>query len=202
MIQDRKKVLDTAFKLYMKFGVKSVSMDDISTELGISKKTLYQHIKNKDDLVRQVISKYIDDDNKEIIKIVQQSNNAIDEMIAIARHTLIFLRKMKPSLIYDLKKYYRDSWKIIDEKHFQQIKSIIKQNLIRGIKEGLYRQEINPNIIATFYTKVTEIAVDETVFPINDYRHQDLFISHINYHMCGIVNKKGKSMFKEITLKQ
>jgi len=175
-------------------------MDDISSELGISKKTLYQHIENKDDLVRLVITKYIDDDEKEIMEIVKRSENAIDEMIGIARHVLYFLRKMKPSLIYDLKKYHRESWRIIDEKHFQQVHSIIRKNLERGIKEGLYRKEINPNIIATFYTKVTEIAVDESVFPINEYKHQDLYISHVNYHMCGIVNEKGKTMFKEITL--
>jgi AcrR family transcriptional regulator len=201
-MQTKQKILDTTFNLYMRYGIKSVSMDDISSELGMSKKTLYQHIENKDDLVRQVITKYIEDDEKEILEISKRSKNAIDEMIGIARHVLYFLRQMKPSLIYDLKKYHRDSWRIIDEKHFQQVHTIIRNNLERGIREGLYRSEITPNIIATFYTKVTEIVVDESVFPINNYKHQDLFISHVNYHMCGIVNEQGKTMFKEITLNQ
>ena len=196
----KEKILHTTFELFMKYGIKSVSMDDISSELRMSKKTLYQYFENKDDLVMQVITKYIEDDEKEIAEITKNSINAIDEMVAISRYVLFFLRKMKPSLIYDLKKYHRSSWQIMDEKHFKSVQSIIKNNLERGKKEGLYREEINPEIIATFYSKVTEIVVDESVFPISKFRHQDLFISHVNYHMRGIVNEEGKSMFKEITL--
>ena len=201
-METKEKILEVAFQLFMKYGIKSVSMDDIASDLGMSKKTIYQYIENKDDLVKQVITKHLEDDERDISAIVEQSENAVDEMIQISRHVLYFIRMMKPSLIYDLKKYHRNSWQIIDEKHFKHTLGIIKNNLERGIKEGLYRKEINPHIIATFYAKVTEIAVDETVFPIREYRHQDLFISHVNYHMYGIVNEKGKSIFKEIKLNQ
>jgi AcrR family transcriptional regulator len=196
----KNKLLNRTYDLYMRYGIKSVSMDDIAKSLGMSKKTIYTYIKNKDDLVHQVITKHLSEDEAEIKGIVASAHNAIEEMIEISRHTLSFLRNMKPSVIYDLKKYHPESWKLIDEKHFQHVHDVISNNIRRGITEGLYREDINPGIIATFYARVTEIVVDESIFPLKEFRHHELFISHVNYHMRGIVNEKGKTMFKEISL--
>ena len=197
----RDKILLGAFDLYMKYGIKSVSMDDIASKLGVSKKTIYQLIENKKDLVKTVILRYMEKDEVEINAIAKNADNAIDEMVSITRHILFFLRNMKPSLIFDLQKYHPESWELIGKQHFTFIHVIIQANIERGIKEKLYRSEVNADIITRFFTKVSECVVDENIFPLKEFRHTDLFVQHVNYHMRGIVNEEGRILLNKLELK-
>ena len=100
------RILESSVELFMKYGVRSVSMDDISKGLGVSKKTLYSYIDNKGELIEKVIRRVIKDENGQILKIKEEAPDAVSEMMAMANYVIEFLRRMKPSLTYDLKKYY------------------------------------------------------------------------------------------------
>lgn len=172
-------------------------MDDICKEVGISKKTMYAKIDNKAELIAFVVSDFMSKEEASIKQIKVESKDALDEMINIAKHILFFLRNMKPSLIYDLKKYYMESWNKLEKIHFEFIKSIIGDNINRGIEEGVYRKEINAEIISRIYLESSKSTSDEDVFPFKDFNRVKLFQQFIQYHMHGILNDAGLKKYKK-----
>ena len=196
----KEKILKKTFDLIMKYGIKSVSMDDISTSIGISKKTIYQFFENKRSLISEVIDDHIEQDEKDIEEIIANSNNAIDEIVDIARHILSFLRGMSPSMIFDTKKYYPRVWEKVERKHFTFFKNIIKDNIVRGQKEGLYLENINAEIISRLYVSQTLAISDDYTFPVSQYNKEELYKTLIAYHIRGLMSDKGrkKAASKEI----
>ncbi len=182
----------------MKFGVKSVSMDDIARSLGISKKTIYSHFENKDGLVMETVKHFVKKDEQDIIKIRDESIDAIDEIITIGRHVLLMLRKLSSNVVFDLQKYNPEAWKIVHEKHFDFIYNVIKTNIERGMSEGNYRRDINSIIVAKFYVNLSHNVVNQDIFPLSEYDRSTLYKELAKYHLNSILSPQGK----EYLLKQ
>ena len=190
-------LFSAAFELFLKYGIKSVSMDDISRKLGISKKTIYTYVANKESLISHIVEKHIASDEKEIVKIVTKSVDAIDEMVNISQHVITFLGDMTPSLVFDLKKYHPELWDKIEKQHFQFIENTIHQNLLRGQKEGLYRSNFDPKIVSKLYVVKSNCVVDADNFPIATYNRVTLFKQLVSYHIHGIVSPTGFQLFQQ-----
>ena len=170
-------------------------MDDIARLLGISKKTIYTYVDDKKSLVNAVVENYVEEEQKVISNLIEQAHSAIDAMIKIAKHTLMNVDKMKPTLTYDLKKYHPTAWKFVDENHFNYIKERINQNLIRGKKEGLYRLELNEEIYSRLYIKLANSLTDGTFYETEEFDISIVYKSILHYHMNGIMTEKGRQIF-------
>ena len=190
-------IIAGAEKLFLKYGVKSVTMDDLARELGISKKTLYQEVENKADLVEKVLKQHILCEKTEMTEIREQSANAIEEIHKIARYVLKMLREMGPAIIYDLKKHYRIIWDELEKFHKQYVYTVIKDNIEWGMEEGLYRENLDADIIAKLYVGKTLAVIDEEVFPLTQYNREQLYIEYMRYHINGIATEKGLEMLKK-----
>ncbi len=188
----RESLIESSKDLFLRYGVKSVSMDDIASILGISKKTIYTHVENKSELVESAISSFIDEEQLIVAEISKSADNAIDEITAIASSVIKMLRKMKPSLFYDLRKYYNKAWLILEKDHFAHIESTICSNIERGIKEGFYRKDLDQYIQSKIYVGLARIMVDESIFPTTKYERPYLYKHLISYHLNGIMNDKGR----------
>ncbi len=188
------KILNSAFSLFMKYGIKSVSMDDLARKLGISKKTIYTVIDNKKELVEKVIRAFLKQEEKDVSKIIKNSTDSIDEMVNIGRHLLQFMREMKPSLVYDLQKYHPRVWSIVETEHFKFIDKVVKSNIEKGIRSKLYRPEVNADIITKLYISKSRELVNEETFPNKHYNKADLFEQFFTYHLYGIVSDKGRTL--------
>jgi len=191
------RILTKAENLFFKYGVKSISMDDLSRELGISKKTLYQSVDNKKELVMQVFQNHAKTEIEAVIEIRKEAADAIDEMIEVAKYVIPTLRRITPTLIFDLQKYYREVWQTMENYNRQEIFKVIKENIERGIKEGIYREEFHPEIIAKLYVGKTMVVVDEDIFPLRKYNKENLFKEHIQYHIRGIATSKGLKLLEK-----
>ena len=187
------KLLKSSMELFLKYGIKSVSMDDIAKLLGISKKTIYTVVDNKKELVKAAVEIFIKEEQVLIKNLTEQSTNAIDEMVAIANQTISLLKNMKPTLTYDLKKYYEEVWELIETKHFSFIEHIIKNNVTRGIKEGLFRSNLNPVVISQLYLGMAHLVVSEQFTRSHTYSIKELYEEMVNYHLNGIINEKGRN---------
>lgn len=187
----KKKILDQTFDMIMRYGIKSVSMDDISKGIGISKKTIYQYFENKRALVHEVIENHIKKDEKDIDSIINSANDAVDEMLLVAKHVLVFLRGMSPSVMFDIQKYYPKIWERIQDQHFDYILNTVVENIKRGQKENLYCDDIDADIISKMYIRQILTLADETVFPLSKYERSDLYKSLVTYHVRGLLNEKG-----------
>ncbi len=197
MTENKVKILKGAEELFMRYGLKSVTMDDISRDLGISKKTLYQAVDNKADLIQQIIHQHIEEEKAAIEVITNEANDAIDEMVNIARYVIKMLKEMSPQAIYDLNKYYKKSWELMESLHQQYIYNIINANIEKGVAEGLYREDINPKIVARLYVGKSNLIVDNDLFPIKEFHREELFLEYIKYHVYGIASSKGLKLFKK-----
>lgn len=196
----KENLINSSKELFLKYGVKSVSMDDIAKFLGISKKTIYNFVSNKSNLVLEVLKIIVKEEKETIEEINKQSVNAIDEMAAIARYILQFLRKMKPTLTYDLQKYHSESWSFVETEHLAFIEKVIRRNLTRGKIEGLYKSSLNEDILSKLYMNMARILVDEHAFPSSEYDRPMVYENFFHYHMGGVMNEKGvKELQKYMT---
>jgi len=186
-------IIETSKNLFMKYGIKSISMDDIAKDLGMSKKTIYNFVDNKDDLVLSVLQSHSIEEKEMVQNIRSVAQNAIEEMASIAKYVLQHMREMKPTLMYDLKKYHFQSWNFLTKDHFAFIEDAIQQNISRGKKEGLYRSKIDETIHSKIYVSMARIMVDEEVFPIKEYDKGDIYENYFIYHMNGIMNEDGRT---------
>ncbi len=196
-MDNKQKLFSTVESLFMKYGIKSITMDDVSKELGISKKTLYQYVENKKDLIDKVMQQNFANELRDIAEIHQNSKDAIDEMLQVSKHVTQQLREMHPSVVYDLQKYYRESWQEMEKFHEEFIYGQIKQNIERGQQEGLYRLDLDPDIIAKLYVSKTMVIVDESTFPLREYNREKLFLEYIFYHIRGIASLKGLKLLEK-----
>ncbi len=194
----RKQLLEMAGELFMSLGIKSVSMDDIAKKLGISKKTIYQYVENKNDLLSQIIHSFTDKYNAELESKRSNTKDAIEEMNLIGKHITAHLRDISNATMHDLQKYYQKEWGIIENLHKKDMFKIIKDNLERGQKEGLYRMNIHTEIIASLYVESSFIICNEEVFPLKKYRREELVKELLEYHILGIVTDKGHNILKNL----
>lgn len=191
-------LLVTARDFFMQYGIKSVSMDDLSSKLGISKKTLYQVVDNKKDLVMKVIENHIELQNHEMEQIQAGDHNAIEEMLQFARYIIQLLKNLKPGVTYDLQKYYPEAWNKIEGLHMTTINNIIISNIKKGIKEGVYRKSVNPEIISKLYVAQALQITDEKLFPQRVFKMEDLIREFIAYHFYGIASLEGFKKLNKI----
>lgn len=198
----KETLIRSARELFLKYGIKSVSMDDIARLLGISKKTIYNIVDNKSELVEEVIKDFIKEEEETICDIIQNSKNAIDQITGIAAYVMKSLRKMKPTMVYDLQKYHNKAWCYLEEGHFDEIESTIKQNIRQGIDEGFYRDDLDENIQSKIYVGLVRILIDEEQFPISQYERPYLYKHLIKYHLNGIMNDKGRKELKKYINKE
>jgi AcrR family transcriptional regulator len=193
------KIIEKAMDLFMRYGLKSITMDEVARSLGISKKTLYQVVDNKADLIGKAMQVHIEGEKCALGEIHENSENAIDEMLKVGRYISRLLQQMNPSIIYDLKKYYPDGWEMMESLHFEHTHKMIKANIERGMSEDLYRKDLNSDIISRLYVGRMDLVVDKNLFPFGEYTFLQIHENFINYHLYALMSKKGVAVFESIT---
>lgn len=197
MDQKQNELLEKIAEVFMRYGVRSVNMDDIARELKVSKKTLYKYFKDKSDIVMQVMSAKCAFEELMVSNTVQEAENAIDEVMRIAAFVSQELKQVHPSVMYDLEKYYPEAWdKLRDHKH-DFICGTVRENLERGIKEGLYRDNLNAEIISKVYMHQMDAVFDSRDFPVGKYTIMQIHIELMRYHIRGVANEKGMKYLAE-----
>ena len=181
----------------MRYGIRSVTMDEIARQLGISKKTLYQVVENKADLIQQVMYQRTTEDLETFTQIKANSENAIEEMLGLARHTVELLSKTSSTVMYDLQKYYRDSWQLMEALHKKHAYALIQNNIEEGKKQGFYRPDVDADVSARFYVALSLSLIDEQLFPQKNYRKEQLVEQYISYHIHGIATPMGVALLEE-----
>ncbi len=174
-------------------------MDDLAKDLGLSKKTLYQHFKDKKDVVSKAIHSIMNTQKCGIDDILEQSGqNAIDELFGISRQITVHLQTLNPAVAYDLQKYYPKIWaEFIDYKQ-EIIYSYIMHNFNKGTEEGLYKADLNYDIIALIYVSRMEIYGWSDLGNLKKYSFEDIFNTLFIYHVRGISNEKGLNYLQKL----
>lgn len=170
-------------------------MDDIAREQGMSKKTIYKYFSSKKELVNSVAREHNEAEKKAITEIQNSTENAIQEMVEISRYVNNILKGLNPSIIFDLKKYYRASWQMFESLHNDFVYSVMKNNMEQGQKESLYRNDFDADMLARFYTGMALIITEQDIFPRETYSKELIYNSYIDYHMKAIMTPKGLELY-------
>lgn len=186
------RIIDEAARVFWKYGVKSVTMDDVARHLTISKKTLYQYVADKGDLVLKVLNATSERFHRHIGGIQSSGLNAIDEMLAIASYIAQETASFHPSIYYDLAKYYPEACRIMDRGKQVDVVRQITANMEKGIREGLYRDDINVPLLARLYVVRFDQAMSLEMGRLSDrYSMAEMNWEMFRYHIRGIASKKG-----------
>ncbi len=197
VLEKEKEIIAGATEVFMRLGIKSVNMDDISRQLGISKKTLYKVVSDKNDLVKKSVLIMMDLEDEAILEIQNKSLNAIDENMEIMKHVTGMLNNMHPSILFDMEKYHPSVLKLMIENRHENIYDCIHSNLVKGVNEGLYRKNLNTEIIAKIYISSTDVILDQSAVHLNETSFSERFKEYFRYHIRGIASEKGIQYLKE-----
>ena len=197
MNEELKNLLSKVRCLYMKYGIKSVTMDDVARELGISKKTLYQYVNDKNELVQKVVEMELSDRGEGFSKMNCPDLNAVEEIFEVHKLIQQMLKDYNPSTEYDLRKYYPNLFTQVVTIRRERIYNNTLANLIKGKAEGLYRAELNNELIAKLQLSRIETAFDDKIFTQDELLSPKLFLEMFIYHIRGIANEKGLTVLEK-----
>ena len=190
-------IIEKATKLFLQLGFKSVTMDDLAVSLGISKKTLYVHFENKHQLVKEVAHSIFEKVTRDIIKIKDGTSNPIEEIHCVKMEAMKYLGSEKTSPNYQLQKYFPKIYEDLKTKEYQYLGELVKNSLQNGIDTDLFRAEIDVEFVSRLYLNGMRGIRDIEIFPIEQFKIEELFENYLDYHLRAIVTPKG---LKSLTL--
>ena len=183
--------------MFLSLGFKSVTMDDIAAELGISKKTIYQHYANKTDLVEASTMYLFDTISAGIDAIREQDKNSVEEIFTIRNFMMQHLNNETASPFYQLQKFFPKIFSCLRARQFEKMNNCMKENLQKGVENGVYRPDINIEFISRIYfTGLTGIK-DSDIFPPSLFEITDITRQYLEYHLRGIVTERGLEVLKK-----
>jgi len=192
------KIIKKAGELFLTYGFKSVTMDDIANEMAISKKTIYQHFKNKTKLIETITKHVFFKISEGIECICAMGKNPIDELFEIKYLIMQHLKGEKNSPQYQLQKYYPKIYNSLKTMQFDLMCDCVTENLEKGIKQGYYRPTINISFIARIYFSGVISVKDKDLFPEEQFPANKLLEEYLEYHLRGIVTEKGLTKLNQI----
>lgn len=194
----KEEIIRTAADLFLNLGFKSVTMDDIATTMGISKKTIYAHFATKTKLVEATTFYLLEIIDRGIENITQQELNAIEELFEIKKFVMFHLKDEKSSPQFQLNKYYPKIFKNVQDHHLKTVHCSIEENLQKGIDGGLYRASIPVKFISKIYFLGMTGMKSTSIFPAEEFSTKELTEKYLEYHLRAIVTPKGLKVLEEL----
>lgn len=196
-MEAKERILLKSHDLFNRYGIRSVSMDDIAAQLGMSKKTLYLYYADKDELVNEVIDSLLMVNRGHCNECTKQGENAIHEVFLSFDIVREMLTTMNPSLLFDMHKYHPSAYRKFQEFRNNFLYKVILTNLERGIKEELYREDIDAEILSRYRVHTVMLSFDPEVFPNN--RSQLFYIEQqlMEHFLFGLATPKGQKLIQK-----
>jgi AcrR family transcriptional regulator len=178
-------------------------MDDIAKHLAVSKKTIYQFFTDKDEIVCMVASRHFEKE-KEVCKhhIFANAENPVNELLLVSKHIKTISVNINPAILFDLQKYHPKAWQIFKDYKQGFILEHLLGNLRKGVAEGLYRADINIEVLARLRLEEVQLAFDATIFPPAQFNFFEIQVQFLEHFIRGIVTEKGLQLLHEYKTKE
>lgn len=200
-METKERILKGAEELFFKYGIKSITMDDIAKHLAISKKTIYQFYGDKNDMVETLMKEKLKQDECDLSQIQKESENVIVEVFNIMKHMSAMFASLNPNVFYDLQKYHSKAWALFKAFKNECMFKMVANSIDKGKKQGLVRADINTSIITKMRLEQIENAFNPQAFPPDKYKIVDVQITMLDHFLHGICTLKGHKLlnkYKEI----
>lgn len=190
------KIIRESTELFSRYGIRNLSMDDICREISISKKTLYQYVENKAELIRAIMTSMMNDPaGKERWESIKHLN-AIDQLLESSRLICSNMRRLPASATFELKKYYPDIFNEFSQKKKDQVYDAIVENIRKGISEGFYRSDLDVELVARLYVQKLENIHNPEFLEAAAMSPDAVFKVMFDNHIRGITNAKGLEYYE------
>jgi AcrR family transcriptional regulator len=191
------EILEKTSELFLEFGIRNLNMDDISRSLGISKKTLYQYVKSKEDLIEKLF--YYDEvkKDKEMARILAKDLNAIETLVQVSIMVFEEMSRFNPKLTFELKKYYEPLFQQFMVRKQNLIFALISRNIEKGIAQGLYRNDINIELVAGLYVRNLVMMHNKDFCMVENITFEQLFEVMFENHIRAISTPEGIAYFEK-----
>lgn len=197
MEEQERDIINGALVMFNKFGLRSVTMDDVAKELGISKKTIYKYFENKADLIQKAVQTVHDTIEATLLEIHKRSTNPIDELMEIDSVVCEIMKKHNPSLRYQLQKYYPRTYNYLYEGRHKLIHKMIRENIEIGQKGGWYREDASKEVISFLYCAKVDTIPEEEEEIFASFDMPFIMNQALVYHIRGIASAKGLAYLEE-----
>lgn len=196
---DEKKIelLERSAQVFMRYGIKSVTMEDLSRELGVSKKTFYKYFQDKTALVNEIIGFKIKLDQSSCQSATCDCVNAIDELFQVSKMVIEHIGNINPSVFHDLKKFYPEASEMLEKHKWNFVLNMIKDNISRGISEGIYRDNLDVEVVSRLYVASSDIIMSGLVFQWPEFKFDRLFTEFFRFQVRGLANDTGIEYLKK-----
>jgi AcrR family transcriptional regulator len=196
-MENKDRILTRAAALFMRNGIRSVSMDDIAADLGMSKKTLYKTFTNKDEIVLDVMTTHLCQAQSECARVADAAPDAVQEMLTISAWADQQFSNIHPSIFHDLRKYYPTAWTLFRAHKSGFILEQITRNLRRGIAEGLFRADLDVEVLARLNLAQIELAFDPELYPPAEFDPMRVNKVYDEHFLLGVATLKGHRLFNK-----
>ncbi len=193
-METRDRILTEAESLFKRRGVRSVTMDDIAKELGMSKKTVYQYFSNKADIVHGVTSSHFHQEKCITNGIMEKAGNAVEEFLMILQAFTKSMQEIPTTMVYEIQKYYPKAWCLFDEFKQDYVMDAVRTNLVTGVKQGLYRKDMNIEIVTKLRVEQLDMVFNPETFSPREYDLYEVQAEQFRLFLHGIVTIKGKKL--------
>jgi AcrR family transcriptional regulator len=188
------RILLKARDLMLQSGIRQVTMDDLAQELGMSKKTIYQYYKDKDDLVKAVVNLELNNHQSSCVACENKAENAIHEMFLVMENMKAMTQTMNSNAMMELEKHFPSAFEIIKNHKDEFLFSLIKQNLIKGIEEGCYRSDLDIDILSKFRLETVFIPFNLRLFPLDKFNSLEVHTQLMEHFVYGLMTIKGHEL--------
>jgi AcrR family transcriptional regulator len=196
MEERKKEIIERTLDLFSKRGIKSLNMGDISSLQHISKKTLYNYFKDKNDLVCSCMSFELERTSKEIDLIMQKGLNAIDVSYEISRFVINQLTNMNPTLFIELEAFHPEALMLFEDHQQNCIGKTVYENIEKGMEEKLYRADLNIEIVTSIYMTLMYNLISARLVNNKNFSFSEIYMEFFKYHIHGISSEKGQEFLK------
>jgi len=197
MNTDKDTITAGCLSLFFKYGIKSISVDDIAHHLGISKKTFYQFFKNKEDVIREISIYFINQNLLKNREIIGENTNVIEKILKIYKHLLEQFHITNPRFLYDIKKYYANIYEVFTEFREQELAYMITNILKRGKEEGIFRADLDEEMIFSLHMRRMNSIIRGTLLP-NRNITDPVFFQTMIISLIGISTIKGHKLIDKM----
>lgn len=196
-METQERILTKAHELFLRYGIRSISMDEIANHLGISKKTIYQFYADKDTLVEDVINIEICKTKDDCVIGRTNSDNAVQEVFLAVDMVQEMLKHMNPAVMYDLEKYHTRAYRKLTDHKNKFMYEVIKSNLEWGIEQELYRNDMDVDLMTRYRLASTFMMFDTESFPPSKFTSIQIITALTEHFLMGIATAKGLKLIQK-----
>ncbi|GAB4135714.1 MAG: TetR/AcrR family transcriptional regulator [Bacteroidia bacterium] len=196
-METKDRILQGSLELFFRFGIKSVTMDDIAKHLSMSKKTIYQFFKDKDEIVHTLMEKDLQNHMCEFSEIFKNSNNVVEEVFGHMRKMHRIFSNINPNIFYDLRKYHPKTWEIFHKFRSEYAYKMIYESIVRGKEQGLVRKDVNPEILAKLRVEQIDMGFNPLIFPPDKFNILEVQLNMTEHFLYGICTLKGHKLINK-----